>query len=156
MKGIFLFFATAFLCFGIAVVFYETQIAAPRAGAITQSSQGGATQAKLEPKPVNPPQAEQANPAPAPAPATNIASNTLTVTDTPKAAHHPKPIQRTQQNRIIDLNTPIANNSRERKAQEALLKSLDQAVQRTIQESIGLDIQKAVATELTRQLNEAL
>lgn len=154
MKGIFLFFATAFLCFGIAVVFYETQIAAPRAGAITQSSQGGATQAKLEPKPVNTPQEKQANPAPAPAP--NIASSTLTVTDTPKAAHHPKPIQRTQQNRIIDLNTPIANNSRERKAQEALLKSLDQAVQRTIQESIGLDIQKAVATELTRQLNEAL
>lgn len=110
-------------------MFYETQIAAPRADAITKK---------------NPTDIKQA---PQIKPETKINTQTIAAVTPP---FQPLDTQQTT-SRIIDLNTPDETVKQNKKEQEALLKSLDESVKKTIQRSISLDIQKAVATELSKQ-----
>ena len=138
MKGIILFFTLAFMLLGAGVFFYETQVAAPRAGVI------------LKKQLANPKKnAEVAKALSKPEPVTEkaVTPEVLATLD------HQASDYQTEINtsRIIDLNSPYDSEGTDEKKQEALLRALDESVKKTIQESIRIDIQKAVASEVSRQ-----
>lgn len=128
MKSIILFFTLVFLLLGGAVFFYETQIAAPRAGAILKK------QASTPSKPTK-------------APSVKTKPDLLVSLN----RRFEPSLQKKEINRIIDLNSPIEASGRDRKEQEAILETLNQSIRKTIQESIRVDIQKTVATEMSKQ-----
>lgn len=141
MKGIILIFTLAFMLLGAGVFFYETQVAAPRAGAIAKKQLA------------NPKKNQKSTEA------AKVASNSEPMEEKVvkpqimSALTNQVPDYTTEINssRIIDLNTPFASEGTNDKEQEALLKALDESVKKTIQESIRIDIQKAVASEISRQ-----
>ena len=133
MKGIILFFTLAFMLLGAGVFFYETQVAAPRAGVI------------LKKQLANPKKnAEVAKALSKPEPVTEKAV-------TPEVLAALDYQTEINTSRIIDLNSPYDSEGTDEKKQEALLRALDESVKKTIQESIRIDIQKAVASEVSRQ-----
>lgn len=135
MKGIILFFTVAFVLLGTGVFFYETQVAAPRAGVILKKQLSSPEKKANKSIPV--------------AETTPKAVRPKIVTALNQQANPFEP--KTDNSRIIDLNSPYETVGVDIKEQEAILKSLDDSIKKTIQESIRVDIQKAVASEISKQ-----
>ncbi|PWQ92028.1 hypothetical protein [Leucothrix pacifica] len=134
MKGIILFFMLIFTLVGAGVFFYETQVAAPRAGAILKKQLANPKNNTETPKVV------KTNPQPKATQSEILTALNDQATDF-----------RVNTTRIIDLNSPYESEGVDLKEQETLIKDLDESVKQTIQRSIRLDIQKAVASEISRQ-----
>lgn len=128
MKGILIFFTLAFMVFGGVVFFYETQIAGPRAGAILKRQQAKPKQAE---------KVEMDTPSPK---VVSQISRDLDII-----------LPQQKDSRIIDLNTLNKGVGADTKEQLELLETLDKSIRKTIKETIRVDIQKAVATEMSKQ-----
>lgn len=135
MKGIILFFTVVFALLGAGVFFYETQVAAPRAGAILKKQLANPEKKAKESSPV-----AEATPKTASPTIVTALNGQIDLLEAKKDSL-----------RIIDLNSPYETRGVDVKEQEAILKSLDESIKKTIQESIRIDIQKAVASEISRQ-----
>lgn len=134
MKGIILFFTVTFILLGGGIFFYETQVAAPRAGVI------------LKKQLASPKKLEKSTPVAKTLP--KVVSPKIVTALNHQADHFKSTIDTS---RIIDLNSPYDTEDVDVKEQEAILKLLDESVRKTIQESIRVDIQKAVAAEIAKQ-----
>lgn len=128
MKSIILFFMFIFMLFGIGIFIYETQVAAPKADAIKQITK--TTKVAASPDKIIKSSAPQAKIFVAKRP------NVMDLSVEPS--------------RIIDLHY-IDPSLSENDALQDTLKQLNQSIKKTMQDSVQLDIQKAIASEIARQ-----